>query len=133
MGEENKRVEASLTRGLEALHRLEAKLVFHETPLPSLEESSVECPVSVTLSEHLASLVSQNKDLEETMREMEEDEDEMTRDLEVKENRIKTLEAELETAKKEKEALQEKERALLKWSEVSGATVKENGGGVWVM
>ena len=54
----------------------------------------------------------------------------MTRDLEVKENRIKTLEAELETAKKEKEALQEKERALLKWSEVSGATVKENGGGV---
>ena len=43
------------------------------------------------------------------------------------------LEAELETAKKEKEALQEKERALLKWSEVSGATVKENGGGVWVV
>ena len=70
MGEENKRVEASLTRGLEALHQLEAKLVFHETPLPSLEEPSVECPVSVTLSEHLASLVSQNKDLEETMREI---------------------------------------------------------------
>ena len=75
MGEENKRVEASLTRGLEALHQLEAKLVFHETPLPSLEEPSVECPVSVTLSEHLASLESQNKDLEETMREKEEDED----------------------------------------------------------